>query len=420
MASRIGQLASHLNPATWNDKGLAAAKLKHDDDVVIVAAGRTPFCKAFKGELKDTSFSYLMLEMFKGIIAKADVDPSIIEDIVVGNVRNADSSYEVRAAALAAGIPHTSPTLIVNRFCSSGLMAIRTVANQIQAGEINCGLAVGAEAMTSHSKHEWAFDEDVTSINQEATDCVMPMGWTSENVAKDFNISRRAMDEFAARSHQRAAAAQKAGKFDAEIMPINVPANSEKGPGKRQYKIVSADDGIRPNSSVDSLGKVRAAFPQWEPSNTTGGNASQITDGAAAVLLMRRSYAKQLGKKILGKYVSCAVSGLEPRIMGIGPSLAIPKVLEQTGIKLEEVELFEINEAFASMAVYCVEKLGLDIEKVNVNGGACALGHPLGATGARLVVTALAELERRKQHVAVVSMCIGLGMGAACVILRED
>ena len=290
----------------------------------------------------------------------------------------------------------------------SGLMAIRTVANQIQSGEIACGLAVGAESMTHHPKREWHFDPDVTSVTQEAADCAMPMGWTSENVAGDFNISRQKMDEFAARSHQRAFKAQKEGKFDAEILPINVPANAEKEAGKRQYKIVSADDGIRADSTAEGLGKIRSAFPQWAPGNTTGGNASQITDGAAAVLLMRRSLAKQLGKKVIAKYVSCAVSGLEPRIMGIGPSLAIPKVLEQTGIKPEEVDLYEINQAFASMEVYCVEKLGLDVEKVNVNGGAIALGHPLGATGARLVVTALAELERRKQHVAVVSMCIGL------------
>ncbi|EPQ30226.1 uncharacterized protein PFL1_02342 [Pseudozyma flocculosa PF-1] len=418
MATRLTQIASHIDPRSWSGKGLAAHKAKNDSDVVIVASGRTAFCKARKGSLKDTPFDVLCTEMFKSLLAKADIDPSLIQDVVVGNVHNDENAYEIRAAALAAGIPNTTPAIVVNRFCSSGLMAIRAIANGIQAGEIECGLAVGAESMTNHPGRPCRVSDELAQASQEAKDCEMPMGWTSENVAGDFGISRQKMDEFAARSHQRAAAAQAAGKFDAEILPINVPEKAKDG--SKSYKVVAADDGIRATTTAEALGKIKPAFPQWAPGNTTGGNASQITDGAAGVLLMRRSLANKLGKKVLAKYVSCAVTGLEPRIMGIGPSSAIPKVLEQTGIKQDEVDLFEINEAFASMYVYCVEKLGLSIDKVNVNGGACALGHPLGATGARLVVTALAELERRKQHVAVVSMCIGLGMGAAGVIIRED
>ncbi|CEH16558.1 3-ketoacyl-thiolase [Ceraceosorus bombacis] len=305
MAQRLQQFASHLDPRTWSGKGLAHAKLKNDDDVVIVATGRTPFCKGFK----------------------------------------------------------------------------------------------------------------VENGSQEAFDCKYPMGWTSENVAGDFNIARERMDAWAAQSHQRAAAAQASGAFDAEIIPITA---IEKQGEARVHKVVSADDGIRSNSSAESLAKIKPAFPQWQPAHTTGGNASQITDGAAGVLLMRRSLANKLGKKVIGKYVSTAVSGLAPRIMGIGPSLAIPKVLELSGISKDQVDLFEINEAFASMIVYCKDKLEIPDDKLNVNGGACALGHPLGATGARLVVTILNELERRNQHVGVVSMCIGLGMGAAAVILRED
>ncbi|PWN48505.1 thiolase [Violaceomyces palustris] len=401
MSSRISQIASQLDPRSWSGKSLASHKVKHDDDVVIVATARTPFCKARKGGLKDTKFDLLCMQMFKSLLARSEIDPTLIQDVVVGNVHNDDSEYYIRAASLAAGIPNTSPTLLVNRFCSSGLMAIRTVANQIQAGEIDCGLAIGAESMTNHAGRPYSFSQELNAASQEAQDCSMPMGWTSENVAGQFNISRQKMDEYAARSHNRAAAAQAAGKFDAEIVPITVPD------GQGGHKLVSADDGIRPSTSAQDLAKIRAAFPQWAPSHTTGGNASQITDGAAGVILMRRSLANKLGKKPIAKYVSCAVSGLEPRIMGIGPALAIPKLLEQTGVKKEEVDLFEINEAFASMYVYCVEKLGLDPEKVNVNGGACALGHPLGATGARLVVTILKELERRNQHVAVVSMCIG-------------
>lgn len=226
------------------------------------------------------------------------------------------------------------------------------------------------------------------------------------------------MDAYAARSHARAAAAQAAGHFAEEIVPIRVPV--KQADGSVVHTTVSSDDGIRANSTPEALGKIRPAFPQWEPSATTGGNASQLTDGGAAVLLMRRSLANSLGVRILAKYVATAVSGLEPRIMGIGPTLAIPRVLEQTGIKPEEVDVYEINEAFSSMAVYCQRKLAIPDEKFNPLGGAVALGHPLGSTGARLVVTALTQLEREKKRVAVVSMCIGLGMGAAGVFVRED
>lgn len=252
-------------------------------------------------------------------------------------------------------------------------MAVRSVANQIQGGEIDCGLAVGIESMSTHAPDNPSFSAEVTGASQEAADCKMPMGWTSENVAADFNISREKMDAFAARSHQRASSAQASGRFDAEILPITVPD------GQNGYKTVSADDGIRHGSTTESLGKIKSAFPQWPPSQTTGGNASQLTDGAAGVLLMRRSMANKLGKKVIAKYVACSVSGLPPRIMGIGPSYAIPRVLELTGITPEQVDIYEINEAFASMAVYCEEKLQIDPAKLNVNGGACALGHPLGA-----------------------------------------
>lgn len=252
-------------------------------------------------------------------------------------------------------------------------MAIRSVANQIQTGEMDCGLAVGVESMSNHSPETWDFSPEVKGAHQEADDCKMPMGWTSENVAGDFKIPREKMDAFAARSHQRAAAAQSSGRFDAEILPITVPD------GQNNYKTVSQDDGIRSTSTPEGLAKIKPAFPQWAPSQTTGGNASQLTDGAAGVLLMRRSLANKLGKKVIAKYVATAVSGLAPRIMGIGPSLAIPRVLELTGINQDQVDLFEINEAFASMAVYCQEKLNIDSDKLNVNGGACALGHPLGA-----------------------------------------
>ncbi|CAO1623321.1 unnamed protein product [Parajaminaea phylloscopi] len=415
---RVTQLAGHLDPRTWSGKGLPAAKVKGDNDVVIVAAGRTAQCKAKKGHLKDTPFDVLCYELFKAILAQVDFDPKLIDDVVVGNVANANAAYVVRAAALAAGIPDTTPSLIVNRFCSSGLMAIRTVANQIQAGEIDCGLAAGIESMNQHAKREILVSDDVAAQSQQAADCRMPMGWTSENVAGDFGITRQEMDAFASRSHARASHAQKAGQFKDEILPIQATVVHEDG--SKSYEVVTEDDGIRHNTTPEGLAKIKPAFPQWSPGQTTGGNASQLTDGGAATILMRRSLANKLGLKVIAKYVGCAVAGLEPRIMGIGPTKAIPKVLEQTGIRPEEVDLFEINEAFASMAVYCQRKLEIPDDRINVYGGAIALGHPLGCSGARLVVTLLNALKRREAKVGVVSACVGLGMGVAGVFIRED
>lgn len=415
---RVTQLAGHIDPRTWSGKGLAAAKVKNDNDVVIIAAGRTAQCKARKGQLKDTPFDVLCFELFKAIIFEANIDPKFLQDVVVGNVANQNAAYIVRAAALAAGIPDTTPSLIVNRFCSSGLMAIRTVANQIHAGEIDCGLAAGIESMTNHPKREIKISEDVAAASQQAAHCEMPMGWTSENVAADFGISRQEMDAFASRSHSRASHAQRAGQFRGEILPIQ--ALFINPDGTKRYKVITEDDGIRHDTTPEGLAKIKPAFPQWAPGQTTSGNSSQLTDGGAALILMRRSLANKLGVKIIAKYVGCVVAGLEPRIMGIGPTYAVPKVLEQTGIKQDEVDLFEINEAFASMAVYSQRKLAIPDDRINVYGGGIALGHPLGCSGARLTVTLLNALRRREQRVGVVSMCIGLGMGAAGVFIRED
>lgn len=269
---------------------------------------------------------------------------------------------------------------VVQRFCSSGLMAASVISNQIRNGEIEVGLAMGFEHMTANpDKGTAGYSSEEMNANPLAQDCLNPMGWTSENVAGDFNISREKMDEFAAMSHQRADAAQRNGYFAKEIIPVKAFAKDAQGNNRTEIT-VREDDGIRKGSTSASLGKIRAAFPQWAPSQTTGGNASQITDGGAYILLMTRRKAEELGLKILAKHVATSVTGLAPRIMGIGPTYAIPKVLERTGLSISDIDLFEINEAFASMYVYSVEKLGLDVEKVNVNGGAIAFGHPLGCT----------------------------------------
>lgn len=419
--SRLQSVVNHLtggsSSTSTTSSGLAKLQVKHADDVVITSALRMPLCKAGKGGYKDTSSDELLLELFKAAKANIGIDAGTIGDICVGTVLTANAPYSARAAALTAGFPDNVPIQIINRFCSSGLMAVSTISNQIRNGEIEIGLALGYESMTANKDGGSKPLSDEMMAHPVAKDCIQPMGWTSENVAGDFNISRQRMDEVAAMSHQRAEAAQQNGVFASEIVPIQ--AYGKTPDGKKTRVTISQDDGIRKGSTPETLGKIRAAFPQWSPSNTTGGNASQITDGGAFVLMMTRRKAEQLGLTILAKHVATSVSGLAPRIMGIGPTYAIPAVLKRTGLSVEEVDLFEINEAFASMYVYCLEKLKLDPAKVNVNGGAIALGHPLGATGARQVATGLNALKRRKGKVLVTSMCIGLGMGAAAVFIAE-
>ncbi|KAG8717714.1 hypothetical protein FRC08_006855 [Ceratobasidium sp. 394] len=404
---RIKQLTSHFSSSP---KGLATLSKKSPDDVVITMAVRSALTKSKKGGFKDTRSDELLTGMFKAAINKMTIDPALIQDICVGTVLPKGAPYEARSAALAAGIPQTTPVQVINRFCSSGLMAVTTIANQIRVGQIEVGLAVGVESMTCNpDQGSPPLSEDIMA-HVTAKDCVQPMGWTSENVAQDFNISREDMDAFAALSHQRASTAQRTGRFT-EIVPVEGFSN-DPTTNTRTRITVTQDDGIRHDTSPAALAKIRSAFPQWGGGKTTGGNASQITDGAAAVLMMTRRKAEELGLPVLAKYVTTAVAGLAPRIMGIGPTYAIPMVLEQTGLNTNDVDLFEINEAFASMYVYCVRKLGLDIEKVNANGGAIALG-------ARQIATGLAELERRGGKVLVTSMCIGLGMGAAAVFIRD-
>ncbi|XP_016117901.1 3-ketoacyl-CoA thiolase B, peroxisomal-like, partial [Sinocyclocheilus grahami] len=248
--------------------------------------------------------------------------------------------------------------------------------------------------------------------NEKARDCIIPMGITSENVAERFGITREKQDRFALSSQQKAAMAQKKGLFEQEITPVTTKFVDENG--TERTITVTKDDGIRPGTTLEGLAKLRPAFK--ETGSTTAGNASQVSDGAAAVLIGRRSTVEKLGLPVFGVLRACAVVGVPPDVMGIGPAYAIPEALNQAGLTVDDIDVFEINEAFASQAVYCVEKLGIPMEKVNPNGGAIALGHPLGCTGARQVVTVLNELKRRrKRGYGVVSMCIGTGMGAAAV-----
>jgi len=319
-------------------------------------------------------------------------------------------------AMFAAGYPETSSLATTNRQCSSGLQAVANIVGEIRTGTIKIGVAAGVESMTQHG-----FANGVGKLNEKlmkdplAVDCLLPMGNTSENVASDFGISRRVQDEFGARSQQLAAKAQAAGLFKDEIVPVQTVLLTDKG--EAQQITVTEDDGVRGDTTVESLGKLRPAFKK--DGSTTAGNSSQVTDGAAAVLLMTRAEAKKRNLKILGRFLSYAVAGVPPRIMGVGPAYAIPPAVSKAGLNLNDIDVYEINEAFASQALYCVQKLGIPMEKVNPLGGAIALGHPLGCTGARMVATLLHNLKRTKKRFGVVSMCIGTGMGAAGVFEAE-
>ena len=391
---------------------------KNPDDIVITLAIRTPLTRAKKGGFKDTTLEYIVFALLKEVRERSNLDPALVEDICLGNVSEGKAAYKCRAAALAAGFPNTSGASSLNRFCSSGLKVTADIANQISAGNIEIGIAIGAESMSvGGDSPDKPFDEEVTKNSQESADCQMPMGWTSENVASDFGITREEMDRYAVESFRRAEQAQADGLFDDEIVPIKTRVKDAEGNWKEVT--LTRDEGIRPGTTFEALSKIRAAFPQWG-TTTTGGNASQVTDGAAALLLMKRSTAQRLGQPIVAKYVGSTVAGLAPRIMGIGPSLAIPKLLAKYNLTLADIDVVEVNEAFASMAVYCRDKLALDWAKMNPRGGAIALGHPLGATGARQIVTGLSELRRTKKKILLTSMCIGTGMGMAGLFVNEQ
>jgi acetyl-CoA acyltransferase 1 len=286
---------------------------------------------------------------------------------------------------------------------------VASIAASIHKGWIDIGIGAGVESMTMYYEPANLMPNAADSMLacEKAKDCLLPMGLTSENVAERFNIPREKQDKFALQSHLKAAEAQSKGWFKAEIVPV-----------KTSQGIVDADDGIRPNATIEALRGLKPAFK--ETGTTTPGNASQVSDGPAAVLMMKRSRAQQLGLPVWGRMLGFAVAGVPPGVMGIGPAVAIPKVLSQVGLSVDDISMFEINEAFASQAVYCVEKLGLPMEKVNPLGGAIALGHPLGCTGARQIATVLHHLARTKQKYGVVSMCVGTGMGAAAVFENEQ
>uniref|UniRef100_A0A8C3T3I4 Acetyl-CoA acyltransferase 1 n=1 Tax=Chelydra serpentina TaxID=8475 RepID=A0A8C3T3I4_CHESE len=383
------------------------------DDVVVVHGLRTPIAKAKRGGFKDTTPDELLSAVMTAVLSDVNLSPEKVGDICVGNVLQPGAgAFTARVAQFLSGIPETVPLSCVNRQCSSGLQAVINIAGGIRNGSYDIGLAGGVESMSLRNVGNPGDVSSRMMDNSKARDCLIPMGMTSENVAERFGISRKKQDDFAMASQQKAVRAQQMGLFKNEIIPVRTTVKDDQG--NQKTITVLQDEGIRPSTTLEGLAKLKPAFK--ENGSTTAGNSSQVSDGAAAVLLAKRSKAAQLGLPVLGVLKSYAVVGVPPDVMGIGPAYAIPVALEKAGLTVNDIDIYEINEAFASQVVYCVEKLGIPKEKVNPLGGAIALGHPLGCTGARQVVTLLNELKRRgKRAYGVVSMCIGTGMGAAAV-----
>ena len=385
-------------------------------DAVIVSAVRTPVGKAKRGGLATVRPDDLAVAVIKELLKRTPgLRPKEIEDVIIGCAfpEGEQGMNMARMIALSAGLPDTVPAETINRFCSSGVQAIAHAAYAIQSGDIEVAIAGGTESMSMVPMTGYKFSPNPT-IASDYPHYYTNMGLTAENVAEKYNISREDQDAFALASNQKAAKAVESGLFDPELIPIDVEV-VEYVDGKAETKkfTVSRDEGPRSDSTIEGLAKLRPPFK--EGGRATAGNSSQMSDGAAGVVIMSAEKAEALGLKPLARFVNFAVGGVPPEIMGIGPVVAIPKVLEKSGLKKEEIDLFELNEAFAAQSLAVIRELGLDESKINVNGGAIALGHPLGCTGAKLTTQLLYEMGRRKSKYGMVTMCIGGGMGAAAV-----
>jgi acetyl-CoA acyltransferase len=384
-------------------------------EAVIVSSVRTAVGRAPKGSLRFTRPDYMGSVVVKEAIARAKgLDPAEIEDVILGcSFPEAEQGMNLgRIVALQAGLPDSVPGQTVNRFCSSGLQSIALAAERIMCGFADVIVAGGVESMSivPMGGNKLAPSPELVDNHIET---YTPMGITAENVAQRFNISREDQDKFGLSSHQKATAAIKEGRFKDEIVPLKIIDRYVDSDNKIAEKesIFEVDEGVRPDTTLEALSKLRPAF--HVKGSVTAGNSSQTSDGAAAAVVMSAEKAAAMGLKPIAVFRGFAVAGCPPEIMGIGPAVAIPKLMELTGKKIADIGLFELNEAFASQALYCMRELDLNPDIVNVNGGAIALGHPLGCTGAKLTATLLHEMLRRKTKYGVVSMCIGGGMGAA-------
>lgn len=384
-------------------------------EAVIVAGARTAVAKAKKGSLATVRPDDFGAAVVKEALKRANYTGPV-DDVILGcAMPEAEQGMNVaRIIGALAGLPDTTPAITVNRFCSSGLQSIAYAAERIMLGHATAIVAGGVESM-SLIPMVGNNPRLNPKVAEEMPAYYMSMGHTAEQVAQKYNVSREDQDAFAARSHELAEKAIQEGKFKDEIVPIDVTHHYVDGDNKAATRTFTfdTDEGVRPGTSVQSLSKLRPVFNVR--GSVTAGNASQTSDGAAAVLVMDREEAEKQGMKPIAKFLSFAVGGVPPEVMGIGPIVAVPKALKLAGLTIDDIDLWEINEAFASQSVQVVRELGIDLNKVNVNGGAIALGHPLGATGAILTVKLMNELKRQNKKYGVVTMCIGGGMGAAGV-----
>ncbi len=383
-------------------------------EVVIASSVRTPIGRAYKGTLRATRPDELAAAAIKGALDRIpQLDKKEIEDVIFGcAMPEAEQGMNVaRIAALRAGLPVEVSAMTINRFCSSGLQAIAMAAERIMAGGAEVIVAGGTESMTmipmgGHkiSPNPWLVDN--------YPDTYLSMGLTAERLAQRFGITRQAADEFSLRSHQKAIAAIQAGKFDEEIVPVPVSFTTPNGSKPKKLDIIfKMDEGPRSDTSLEALLALKPAFHM--KGTVTAGNSSQMSDGASAAVVMSAERAKAIGVKPLARYVAFATAGYKPEEMGLGPVYAIPKALKLAGLKLSDIDVIELNEAFAAQSLAVIKEAGLNPEKVNPNGGAIALGHPLGCTGAKLTASVIRELKRRNARYGMVTMCVGGGMGAA-------
>ena len=387
-----------------------------DRDAVIVSAVRTPVGKAKRGGLATVRPDEMAATVIGALLKRTPgLDPAEIDDVVMGCAfpEGEQGLNMARMIALRAGLPQSVPGETINRYCASGVQAIAHAAYAVQAGQMQAAIAGGAESMTMVPMAGYKFSPN-PYFAQDLPHYYTNMGLTAENVALKYEISREDQDEFALRSHQRASKAVGSGLFDLELVPIEVDlVEYDDGQARPRHFTVGRDEGPRADTSREALAQLKPAFKQG--GMVTAGNSSQMSDGAAALMVMSSEKAARLGMKPLVRFVAFAAGGVPPELMGIGPVAAIPKALKLAGLKLQDIDLIELNEAFASQSLAVMRELDMDPDKVNVNGGAIALGHPLGCTGAKLTTQLIYEMARRKAKYGMVTMCVGGGMGAAAI-----